>query len=31
MDLIYAIVLIGFAAASWGLIALCDWVKGGGQ
>lgn len=30
-DFIYMAVLFAFAVLSWGLIKLCDWVKGGGQ
>lgn len=30
-DVAYLFLLGVFAALTWGLIVLCDWVKGGGQ
>jgi hypothetical protein len=29
-DAVFMLVLAGFAALTWGLIVLCDRVKGGG-
>ncbi len=29
-DAAYLLLLAGFAASTWGLIVLCDSVKGGG-
>lgn len=31
MDFFFLAILAGFAVASYGMIALCDRVKGGGQ